>query len=211
MKVKRKHKSKLLLNVLGFLLLSLAISTGNAVAGLPTEQIKTTVDKALVVLKDPRLKPAAKLAERRDQLKQILFARFDFTEMARRALGSNWRRRTPQEQEEFVKLFTEVLERAYAGIIESYTDEKIVYTNERVDGTYADVGSKIFTSKGEEYSINYKAHLVSNEWKVYDVVAENVSLVNNYRSQFNRVIAHDSYEELVRRLKDRAEFVAPKK
>jgi phospholipid transport system substrate-binding protein len=193
-------------------LLALALFSGNAHAGVPTDQIKATVDKALVVLKDPRLKPAAKVKERRDQLKQILFARFDFTEMAKRALGANWRRRTPQEQEEFVHLFTEVLERAYADIIESYTDEKITYTNERIDGTYADVGSKIQTSKGEEYTLNYKAHLVSNEWKVYDVVAENVSLVNNYRSQFNRVISHASYDELVRRLKDKAEFAgAPRK
>jgi len=194
------------------LFLVLALGSGNAVAGLPTEQIKSTVEKALVVLNDPRLKPPAKLKERRDQLRQILFARFDFTEMAKRALGSNWRRRTPQEQEEFVRLFTDVLERTYAEIIESYTDEKIVYVNERIDGTYADVGSKILTSKGEEYSINYKAHLISNEWKVYDVVAENISLVNNYRSQFNRVIANASYEELVRRLRDKSEFVgAPKK
>jgi phospholipid transport system substrate-binding protein len=179
---------------------------------LPTEQIKTTVDKALVVLKDPRLKPAAKVKERRELLKQILFTRFDFTEMAKRSLGANWRRRTPQEQEEFVRLFTDVLEHAYASIIESYTDENILYLNERVDGGFADVNSKIVTSKGEEYSINYKAHLVGNDWKVYDVVAENVSLVNNYRSQFNRVIAKDSYEELVRRLKDKSEFVgAPKK
>src|SRR6266480_3230458 len=101
---------------------------------------------------------AANIKEKRELLKQILFARFDFTEMAKRALGAHWRRRTPQEQEEFVRLFTEVLERAYADIIESYTDEKIVYVNERVDGTYADVGSKIFTAKGEEYSINYRAH-----------------------------------------------------
>jgi phospholipid transport system substrate-binding protein len=192
--------------------LVLALGSGNAVAGLPTDQIKSTVEKALVVLNDPRLKPPAKLKERRDQLRQILFARFDFTEMAKRALGSNWRRRTPQEQEEFVRLFTDVLERTYAEIIESYTDEKIVYVNERIDGSYADVGSKILTSKGEEYSINYKAHLISNEWKVYDVVAENISLVNNYRSQFNRVIANASYEELVRRLRDKSEFVgAPKK
>ncbi len=190
----------------------LALGAGNAVAGLPTDQIKSTVEKALVVLQDPRLKPPARLKERRDQLRQILFARFDFTEMAKRALGSNWRRRTPQEQEEFVRLFTDVLERTYAEIIESYTDEKIVYVNERIDGAYADVGSKILTSKGEEYSINYKAHLISNEWKVYDVVAENISLVNNYRSQFNRVIANASYEELVRRLRDKSEFVgAPKK
>lgn len=207
-----KRKNNPTMKAMAVFLLALALFSGDADAGVPTDQIKATVDKALVVLKDPRLKPAAKVKERRDQLKQILFARFDFTEMAKRALGSNWRRRTPQEQEEFVHLFTEVLERAYADIIESYTDEKITYTNERIDGTYADVGSKIQTSKGEEYTLNYKAHLVSNEWKVYDVVAENVSLVNNYRSQFNRVISHASYDELVRRLKDKAEFAgAPRK
>ncbi len=196
----------------GFVLLVLTLCSANGNAGLPTDQIKSTVDKALMVLKDPRLKPTARVKERRDQLRQILFARFDFTEMAKRALGSNWRRRTPQEQEEFIRLFTDVLERTYAEIIESYSDEKITYIYERIEGTYADVASKILTSKGDEYSINYKAHLVSNEWKVYDVVAENISLVNNYRSQFNRVIANASYEELVRRLRDKAEFVgAPKK
>ena len=194
------------------LISALAFISAIAGAGLPTDQIKTTVDRAVVVLKDPRFKPQAKQQERREQLKQILFTRFDFTEMAKRSLGANWRRRTPQEQEEFVRLFTDVLERAYAGIIESYSDEKIVYLNERVDGTYADVGSKIVTSKGEEYSINYKAQLIGNEWKVYDVVAENISLINNYRSQFNRVIAKYSYEELVRRLKDKSEFAgAPKR
>ena len=93
------------------------------------------MDKALVVLKDPRFKPPAKTKERRDQLKQILFARFDFTEMAKRALGADWRRRTPKEQEEFVRLFTDVLERAYADIIESYTDEKIIYVGERSTAT----------------------------------------------------------------------------
>jgi phospholipid transport system substrate-binding protein len=206
-----KRKNNPTMKAMTVFLLALALFSVNAHAGVPTDQIKATVDKALVVLKDPRLKPAAKVKERRDQLKQILFARFDFTEMAKRALGSNWRRRTPQEQEEFVHLFTEVLERAYADIIESYTDEKITYTNERIDGTYADVGSKIQTSKGEEYTLNYKAHLVSNEWKVYDVVAENVSLVNNYRSQFNRVISHASYDELVRRLKDKAEFAGARR
>jgi len=195
---------------IGLLFLMLALGAEIADAGVATDQIKSTVDKAIIVLKDPRLKPSAKTKERREQLKQILYARFDFTEMARRALGANWRRRTPQEQEEFVRLFTDILERAYADIIEGYTDEKIIYFNERVDGTYADVGSKILTSKGEEYSIYYKAHLVSNEWKVYDVVAENISLVNNYRSQFNRVIANSSYEELIRRLRDKAAFAAPK-
>lgn len=207
-----KHPGNNLLATVGAAALFCLLSAGSAGAGMPTEQIKGTVEKALLVLKDPRLKPAAKAQERRDQLRQILFARFDFAEMAKRALGSNWRRRTPQEQAEFVRLFTDVLERAYAGIIESYSDEKIIYLSERIDGGFADVGSKIITGSGEEYSIYYKAHMVSNEWKIYDVVAENISLVNNYRSQFNRVIAKSSYEELLRRLRDRSEFAgAPQK
>jgi phospholipid transport system substrate-binding protein len=195
----------------GAIILTSWLTGANAGAGMPTEQIRSTVDRAILVLKDPHLKPVARTKERREQLKQILFARFDFTEMARRALGANWRRRTPKEQEEFVLLFTELLERAYADIIESYSDEKIIYIGERLDGSYADVSSKVLTSKGEEYSINYRAHLVNAEWRVYDVVAENISVVNNFRSQFNRVIANSSYDELVRRLREKAELGAAKK
>ena len=193
-------------------LLALLLSAGRADAGMATDQIKGTIDRAVSVLKDPRFKPPAKTKERRDQLRQILFTRFDFTEMAKRSLGPTWRRRTPEEQEEFVRIFSEILERAYADIIESYTDEKIIYLNEKIDGGFADVGSKIVTGKGEEFSIYYKAHLVSNEWKVYDVVAENISLVNNFRSQFHRVINNSSYEELLRRLREKSESGgAPKK
>jgi phospholipid transport system substrate-binding protein len=208
-----KFRNDRMMKPIIFLLLTAALllPSRNASAGAPTEQIKSTVDKALLVLKDPQLKPLSRHNERHDQLRQILFGRFDFTEMSRRALGANWRQRTLQEQEEFVRLFTELLDRSYTGIIESYTDEKIVYTNERIDGSFADVGSKILTRKGEEYSINYKVHLVGNEWKVYDVVAENISLVNNYRSQFTRVISRESYEELIRRLKNKADFSAPKR
>jgi len=194
------------------LIAAVTLTASQVRAGLPTDQIKATVAKAQLVLKDSRLKPAAMQPERREQLKQVLFTRFNFAEMAKRSLGPNWTRRTPQEQEEFVRLFTELLERAYADIIETYLDEKIVYLAEKVDAGYADVNSKVVTNRGEEYSINYRAQLVGSEWKVYDVVAENISLINNYRSQFNRVIAKSSYEELVRRLKDKAEFAgAPKK
>jgi phospholipid transport system substrate-binding protein len=180
----------------------------HATAGPPTDQIKATVDKALIVLKDPLLKAAAKTQERRDQLKQILFARFDFNEMAKRALGADWRRRTPKEQEEFVYLFTELLERSYTETIEAYTNEKISYVGEKIDGTYADVNSKLFTDKGEEVPINYKVQLTGSEWRVYDVVVANISMVNNFRSQFTRVIANSSYEELIRRLKSKAEGAA---
>ena len=200
-----RFRSSYIASIAVFLLLVLALSSAHATAGVPTDQIKATVDKALVVLKDPHLKSASKNKERREQLKQILFTRFDFTEMAKRALGANWRRRTPKEQEEFVRLFTELLERAYTDTIESYTDERIVYVGERLDGSYADVDSKILTAKGEEFSINYKAHLVGGEWRVYDVIVENISMVNNFRSQFNRVIANSSYEELIRRLRHKAD------
>lgn len=203
-------KRYLTVPVIALILLSIWLTPRSAVGGVPTDQIKSTVDKALVVLKDPRLKPAAKTKERREQLKQILFARFDFAEMAKRSLGANWRRRTPKEQEEFVRLFTDLLERAYADTIESYGDEKIVYVGERLDGGYADISSKVLTSKGEEFSLNYRAHFVGGEWRVYDVVVENISMVNNYRSQFNRVISNASYEELVRRLRDKADFTTQK-
>ena len=186
-------------------------AAASVTAGVPTEQIRSTVDRAILVLKDPRLKPVAKTNERRDQLRQILFGRFDFTEMAKRALGTNWRRRTAREQEEFVQLFTELVERAYSEIIESYTDEKIIYVGERLDGGYADVASKVLAGNGTEYSLNYKAHFVNSEWRVYDVIAENISVVNNFRSQFNRVITKSSYEELVRRLREKADFGSPKR
>jgi len=190
--------------VLGFLLVpAVLVPLKIAAAGVPTDQIKVTVDKALLVLKDPRLKTASNAKERRDQLKRILFARFDFPEMARRSLGSNWRRRTPKEQDEFVRLFTDLLERAYSETIEAYTDEKILYIGEKLDGNYAEVKTKIITSKGQEFTIDYKSHLIGKEWQVYDVVIENVSMVNNFRSQFNRVINNDSYDELVRRLREK--------
>jgi phospholipid transport system substrate-binding protein len=145
-------------------------------------------------------------------LKQILFARFDFAEMAKRSLGADLAPAHAPRTGRFRPSLHRRLERAYADIIESYTNEKIVYVHEKVDGNYADVYSKIVTAKGEEYTINYKAQLAGNDWKVYDVVAENVSLVNNYRSQFTRVISKSSYEELVRRLRDKSEFTgAPKK
>ena len=181
-----------------------------SMAGPPTDQIKATVDNAVGVLRESRDKSAGS-QDRREQLREILFTRFDFSEMARRALGAHWRRRTATEQQEFVQLFTELLERQYAGIIESYTDEKIVYVGERTDGAFAEVNSKILTAKGQELSINYKAQLIGQEWKVYDVIAEEISLVNNFRSQFNRVISSSSYDELVRRLKEKQADVIPVK
>lgn len=170
-------------------------------AGVPGDQVRQTTDKLLAILKDPQLKGESKKNERRDKLREVIYQRFDFTEMARRSLGSEWRRRSPEEQKEFVKLFTGLLERAYLDNIESYNGEKFRYLKEQEDNNHAEVDTKIIDNKGQEFSVNYRLHKVNGDWKVYDVVIEDISLVNNYRSQFNRVLATSSYEELVNRMK----------
>jgi phospholipid transport system substrate-binding protein len=123
--------------------------------------------------------------------------------MARRALGPEWRRHTPEEQKEFVKLFTDLLEQAYLKQIESYKDQKVRYQKYREDSSYAQVDTKIVDHKGQEFSVNYRLHNMNGDWKVYDVVVEEISLVNNYRAQFSRVLASSSYQELVHRMKDK--------
>jgi phospholipid transport system substrate-binding protein len=170
-------------------------------AGAPGEQVRQTVDKLLAILKNPRLKGEENKNERREKLKEVIYQGFDFTEMAKRSLGSEWRRRSPEERKEFVKLFTDLLKRAYLEQIESYSGEKIQYLKELEGDNYAEVATKIVDNKGQDYSVNYRLHKVTGDWKVYDVVIEDISLINNYRSQFNRVLAKSSYEELVNTMK----------
>ncbi len=172
-------------------------------AGPPTDQIRATVDKVIAILKDPHLKSEERKEERLSQLKQVIYRRFDFSEMAKRSLGSQWRRITPAERREFTRLFTNLLERTYVNQIQAFNDEQIVFIRERRDGRYAEVESSITSGKGRKLSINYKSFLVNGEWKIYDVVAENISMVNNYRSQFNRIITKSSYEELIRKIKQK--------
>ena len=184
--------------------ISLFLLTLPVVAGVPTEQTRATVDKVLSILNNPELRSAARKNERREQLRAVIYPRFDFAEMAKRSLGSQWSRRSAQEQREFVRLFSEVLEHSYVDKIESYNGEKITYTRENQDKEHAEVFTKVVTKKGEEFSVNYNLRSVDGEWKVYDVVIENISLVNNYRSQFNRILAKASFDELLRKLQEKS-------
>jgi len=193
--------------VVAILYLLVAVSTR---AGGPTDELRGAIEKVQTILNDPQLKAAGKKGERLDKLRQVIQPKFDFTEMAKRSLGTNWQRRNPEEQRDFVKVFTDLLENAYVDSIDSYDGEKVVFTNEKQDKEYGEVNTKIVTKKGEEFSVNYKLHQASGNWKVYDVVIENISIVNNFRSQFNRVIAKSSYEELVRTMKEKR-FDAPGK
>jgi phospholipid transport system substrate-binding protein len=193
--------------VIGILYLLVAVL---ARAGGPTDELRAAIEKVQMTLNDPQLKAAGKKGERLDKLRQVIQPKFDFSEMAKRSLGANWQRRNPEEQREFVRVFTELLENAYVDSIASYDGEKVVFSNEKQDKEYGEVNTKIVTKKGEEFSVNYKLHQASGNWKVYDVVIENISIVNNYRAQFNRVIAKSSYEELVRTMKEKR-FDAPGK
>ena len=172
-----------------------------AVAATAGERLPQSIDKLLEILNDPQLKGANKEKQRREKLKEVIYQRFDFTEMAKRALGAEWRRLKPEEREEFVKLFADLLEQAYLDKIESYNGEKVKFIKEREDGDYAEVDTKLIDSRGRDFSIDYRLHKVDGDWKVYDVVIEDVSLVNNYRAQFSRILSKSSYAELVDRMK----------
>jgi phospholipid transport system substrate-binding protein len=168
-----------------------------AVAASPGEEVRASIDRVLEALKDPRLQKNPE--KRREQIKEIIRERFDFGEMARRSLGPEWQRRSPEERKEFVKLFIDLLERAYISAIEDV--EAVRDLREKVDGNYAEVKTRVVDKKGVEFSVDYRLHDVNGKWKVYDVLVENVSLVNNYRDQFNRILTRYSYEELIRRMK----------
>jgi len=174
-----------------------------------TEQIRTTVEKVLAILGNSSLvedsngkkeNPEVMTTYRAD-LRKVIFPQFDIPEMAKRSLGLNWRPRTPAEQKEFVDLFSHLLEDFFSDKLKSFEDDKFVYRGEVKDGDYAKVETMILTKQGKKISIEYRFHLVDENWKVYDMVIENVSLVKNYRSQFNRIIAKSSYQDLVRRIR----------
>lgn len=182
----------------------------SAVAGPAREQVQSAIEKATAILNDPNLKSDAKKNERIERLRQVIFPKFDFAEMAKRSLGGNWQRRTPEEQQEFVKLFRELVENSYIDNIDSYNGEKVNIVGEKQEKDFAQVNTKIVNNKGEEFSVDYRLLPSGADWKIYDVVIENISIVNNYRSQFNRVIAKSSFEDLLQKLRQK-QFAAPGK
>jgi len=156
------------------------------------------------VLADESLKAPDRAAERRVKIRQAVLQRFGFEEMAQRSMGQHWRKRTPPEQKEFVALFSDLLERSYIDKIEGYGGGKqnIRYAKETTDKDgYASVRSEIVSERGQTYEIEYRLLQRNGSWQVYDIIIEGVSLVNNYRTQFNKVILEQSYEQLVKQMK----------
>ena len=174
-------------------------------AGAPTDTLKGTVDRIVQILADPALQD--KPEQRRAEVRKIAEGIFDYPDTARRALGPHWSARSPQEQQEFAKLFADLLDRAYVSKIELYQGERVRYVGETADGDEATVKTVIATKKSSEIPVDYRLHRRDSRWLVYDVIIEGVSLVSNYRNQFNKVVQTESYDALVQRLraKDTAE------
>lgn len=170
-------------------------------AGAPTEQLKNQVDQVIKLLDDPALKD--KPAERRAQVRKMAEDIFDYPDTSRRALGSHWNARTPQEREEFTRLFGDLMDRAYVSKIDLYQGEKVKWGGETMEGSDALVKTTIVTKSGTEVPVDYRMHLKDGRWRVYDVVIEGVSMVSNYRMQFNKIVQTESYDSLVQKLRAR--------
>jgi phospholipid transport system substrate-binding protein len=172
-----------------------------AQAGEPTRQIKQTTDKIIAIVSNPALKGPAKVAERRTAMNKVVDERFDWEEMSRRSLATHWAKRSPEEKKEFVELFKELLRRSYMEKVEDYSGERVRYEGETLDGNYASVKVKVITTTEKEIPLEYRLWQKGTDWLVYDFSVEGVSLVNNYRSQFNSILLKSPYKELVQKLK----------
>jgi len=186
--------------LLGALFMLLVASSASA--GPATDQLRVGTDRVLKTLADPALQGPDRVAERQKALREITDPMFDWAEMARRALGRHWQTRTDAERQEFVPLFRNLLERTYATRIERYNGEQITYTGESIEGDQASVRTKILDRTNRELPIDYRmVRGPDGRWLIYDVLIEGVSLVANYRSQFDQIIRTASYERLVEKLK----------
>jgi phospholipid transport system substrate-binding protein len=179
-----------------------------ASAGAPTDQLKASVDQIVKVLEDPALRAEARAQERRAAIRKQAEGVFDFSETAKRALGRHWQGLSEKDRQEFTTLFTDLIERAYISKIERYSGERIAYAGEAMDSGLATVRTRFVTKQGTEIPVDYRMQQRGDRWLVYDVSVEGVSLINNYRTQFDKIIQTSSYAELVRKMKA-AEFAAP--
>ena len=199
------HFASLLLGFAIFAFLQLA-ALGSAAraqdASNATTEVKATVDQVLQILKDPEYQSAP--GERRRKLRELIGSHFDFADMSRSALGYHWKTLTDEQRQQFTSLFTHLMEASYMGKIESYHNQQIQYLGEVSDGPgYAQVNTQIIGENQQPISVNYRLRQENGTWKVYDVVIDGISLVANYRNQFNRVINTKGYDALIQEMQNK--------
>ena len=181
---------------------SLAFGSPGQILEPPTEAVRSTLTEVFRILEDKTLKDPAKLIPRRHMLEEVIASHFDYEEMSKRALAAHWVPLTAGERAEFVELFKGFLSDRYAETIEGYSGQQVFYLSERTEGNFAEVRTKLRSSK-VEIPMDYRLHMRDETWHAYDLVVDGVSLVKNYRSQFEKIIRSSSYQELVQRLRER--------
>jgi len=177
-----------------------------AVAGGPTEAMKSMIDEVLRILRDNELKQPEHAKERRRLLHKAVGERFDFLEMSRRALGAQWGKLSDPEQQEFANLFRSLLMNSYTDKVEAYSGEGVAYVNERIEKDFAEVRTKLLSGK-TELPLDYRMIHRGADWQAYDVVVDGVSLVSNYRGQFTKIIHASSYSDLVDQLRKKSDTI----
>lgn len=176
----------------------------------PLNVIQTTMQRVIAILQDPAYQDPERNEERIKKVRELTLPQFDSREIAKRTLGIHWRDRTEEQREEFIRLFIDLVEKTYSSTLDRYReDTEFFFDREHIDGTYAEVDSRITApSLNKTFSLNYRLHLVEGRWLIYDVVIENVSMVRNYRTQFNRIINKSSYENLVQSIQSKLKQLA---
>jgi len=174
-------------------------------AGQATDQLKVQIERVVKAIDDPELKKESRALDRRKNVRKIAEDIFDFGETAKRSLGRHWLARSLAEREEFTGLFADLLERSYISKIELFNGERIQFVGDSADGDQAVVRTKIVTKQGTEIPVDYRMLKKGDRWLVYDVIIEGVSLIANYRTQFNKIIQTSSYQELVKKMKTKQE------
>ena len=204
--MKRPHF--FILTTLGafFLTLVFVLARTGQTADSPLETVRSTVDQVIQVFNDPANQGPGMRAQRLEQVGAVVRPLFDRREVAKRTLGVYWQDRTEEQREEFIQLFTTLVEKSYGetldNLYQKYQDQvEFFYDQETIDGSFAEVTTRIHNPALNKYfAINYRFLKVDARWLIYDVVVENVSLIRNFRTQFYRIIGKTSYEELVEKL-----------
>ena len=176
------------------------LGAGAVEPGSATEAVKSTIEELFAVLSDENLKKPERAEERRALVEEVIGKRFDYAEMGKRTLRRHWKKLTEKQQVEFVALFQRFLSNSYSGNVDGYSGEQVKYLKERRKGDFAEVQTKVI-SKKLRIPLDYRLLKKSNEWRVYDVVIDGVSLVKNFRGQFSRIIKSSSYQGLIQKLR----------
>lgn len=193
----------ILYDTVGVVLISfVALAAAPQDSESPTEAVRGTVTRVISILEDAALKEPGKLIPRRRMLEEVIAGRFDYAEMSKRALAAYWIPLTETQRTEFVELFKRFLSDRYAEKIEGYNGEQVLYLSERIEGIYAEVRTELRSDK-TTIPMDYRLLSKTGRWHAYDIIVDGVSLVKNYRSQFQKIIRESSYEELVKKLRER--------